>query len=66
MAADTIKCVKLACGKHWADPNKKQADDPCSKCTYFAKQRAEDDRKGLLQHNGTPWIAILGDPIEPH
>ena len=65
----TIKLVKLACGKHWGLPKTefpltgKSTGDPCSKCAYFAKQRAEDDRKGLLMHNGTPWIALLGDPV---
>lgn len=60
---NTIKLVKLACGKHWGNPDKKKEGDPCSKCAYFTRQRAEDDRNGVVMANGTPWIALLGDPV---
>lgn len=67
---ETIKYVKLKCQRigrvvyqHWGDPSKVKEGDSCKKCAYFAKQHAEDSRNGLLQHNGTPWSHVLGDPL---
>lgn len=57
----TIKLVKLACGKHYGNPELgRKVGDPCRKCPIHA--RAQSD--GTLQHNSTPWIAILGPIIE--
>ena len=52
--SDVIKLVKLACGKHWGLPSKHKAGDVCTKCRMHAR-----DEK-LLQHNGVPWVALLG------
>ena len=53
-----IKLVRKDCGKHWG-----RKPGPCQKCPYFAKQLAEEQRQGYLQHNGTPWIAVLGPVV---
>ena len=55
---DTIKLVKLACGRHWGLPTKHKAGDKCMKCYMHAR-----DEK-LLQHNGIPWAALRG-PLLP-
>lgn len=53
-----IKMVKLACGKHWGLPSKHRAGDQCRKCRIHAREVK------LLQHNGVPWIAVLGPVVE--
>ena len=51
---DVIKLVKLACGKHWGLPDKHNINDSCNKCKMHAKDAH------LLQNNGVPWAALLG------
>lgn len=55
-----VKLTPKDCGKHYG-----KESGPCKKCAYFARQEAEDRRKGLLMHNGTPWIMLLGDVVHP-
>ena len=53
-----MKLVKKDCGIHSGmQPGK------CSKCPYLNAQHAEHRRKGYLQYDGTPWVAVLGEAV---
>lgn len=58
---DTIKYTPLACGRHHAPESR--ADRTCRKCGYLDKLHADPKYRAGLQYSGTPWIAVLGDPV---
>ncbi len=55
---ETIKYVKADCGKHWGP-----VAGPCPKCAYQVKLQSDPKWRACFQHNGTPWIAVLGPEI---
>lgn len=53
-----MKLVRKDCGKHWG-----KEKGPCSKCAYFARLESDPKWRKAHQHNGTPWIAVLGEVV---
>jgi hypothetical protein len=49
----------LACRQHhgiWQG-------DPCRKCAHHAEMMNNPKIRAGLQYSGTPWIAVLGEPV---
>lgn len=53
------------CGKHYGQP-RQSGDNHCAKCAYFDRLRNAPEFAGYragLQRDGTPYIALLGEPV---